>query len=433
MKSLKFWDILLKRLSVLILAQGILIGFSASIQAETFEEEIQRRKTEAETRKLEAETRKEEANATKAEADATKAAVAAEKSKFELPEIDTKLAPTGKIEFSKDEVNVFEGQVAADGSLENIVTRINDDLWASCISEVVIIDNAELQKLNSYEYFTATHALLNAAYKRATGGEQTGLQFLSVPGLVAESLAKTLAFFKKDVKFFPGKVDITKDDLVAQLVDDANDLPLDYSHCSEVEADASDDNSFNEETAEETPLTGLTGNSGADDSDADTDSGKRKLKIYNPSLFTLNSVNVNGNLSGQAKNGIIDPLTPLFNLRNANKDSKDPAIIALNEQTDALLKSLFTIENGRSLFSDLTDASRIIQLRDAGAKVMMVDIKAQTNTKTTNSIFGNSKKHSGGVRVEYQVIDEDDSVLLGDVKYDFSGYQKLDKATSDSE
>ena len=108
----------------------------------------------------------------------------------------------------------------------------------------------------------------------------------------------------------------------------------------------------------------------------------------------------------------------------------------MNEQTDKLINSLYTIneQTGVNAFSKLADAYQIIHLRDKQkAKLLVIKITAGGSNKTKKGIFNGGLYHSGGVIVNYQIIGQGGQLELGDVKYENTGYQKLNGHVMDNE
>jgi hypothetical protein len=390
--------------------------------------ELKKREEEAKVRTLEAGAAKAEAEAAKAEADANL-------SRFKLPPIDSTNNPSGAItlEEKKDKIN-FESTILAYQALEQVAKRIYADLKNNNAKAVVVIDEEQQKKLDAYQSFISTVRLLESGYRKELGEPQSGFSFLAVPGLVAETISKTLSFFRTESTISPVAITINSDALISMLVKEStNDNPgADNPGASNPGAD----NPGASNPGADNPGASNSGadNPGASNPGADNPNANATIKFYNPNLFTTAFGGTQ--LSSGANDGILKQLQSLFDLRKKAKDIENPTLKTLNEQTDKLINSLLTIEEntGTIALSTLADAYQIIDLRNTQkAKLLVIKIDAGGSNKTTKGIFNGGLYHSGGVIVRYQIIDQKGQLELGDVKYENTGYQKLNGRVTDSE
>ena len=179
---------------------------------------------------------------------------------------------------------------------------------------------------------------------------------------------------------------------------------------------------------------------------------KSAIKVYAPSIYLTNFDQLNNPIEvflADLNELALLKTQALKQMNTIGDPQKIQRLIALNIQADSLLNLLKDTEspmetlktekrevsNGSQIFQLIQGAQISELLNSRDKRVLVVDLLASGgSTRTRKSLFtsiftGQSVSYSGGVAVQYFLVNPDNSFAAGDVIYRNSGFKSMRGAT----
>jgi hypothetical protein len=383
MKSKAYW---LVSFSVLVLSVYSHPIYAQSVPAKN-ERLADLNRTLAETQVLVqiAEARRKVAEARRAELDSV------------LP---FKGAATGEVPSNEITINTpqsgyypIENQILAHQSLHKVAQEISKQLLGNevKVSTLVIYDEDSFSDLALYESHEKIFGLLRVGYNNVLSPPSTEsfVDLIEIPTAILRTAADFSALFKSEVKIDQLKLDDDKDAVVAEIASELS---------------------------------------------------SSKVTIFYPGAYTLDQ-----GLSTQAILTNIQDLTKLKRkadqklaeiyrietiekvLSEKDQKAKDQ-LEYLNEKYDEVFKEMLApSEVEVSTFKSLVRGYKISKyLEKAGSYIIYITVKSSGSTQRKRSLFSSSLRHSGGVLVNYLLLNPKGEIKLSNSLYSHSGFTKMD-------
>jgi hypothetical protein len=311
----------------------------------------------------------------------------------------------------ESKILVFQSSSEVAQSIAREIIQVSAD---SPVQSLVVYSPREFAKLNGYRLYNSIRKSLVMAYKQtgitlpkvtSSGVDGTreiggGLSSLQTATTALRSVGELLSYFRsEDIININEYTPSSQDFLVAQLVSALRQQ-------------------------------------------------KSSIRVYAPSIYLMNFDRVNGVVEtflGELNELSVLKSIALNQMARINDPQKIQNLAQLNNQADLLLSLLKETDlptdrpkpgsgpssAGAQIFQLMQGAEISQLLNNRDKRVLVVDLVASGgSTRTRRSLFttmfsGQSVTYSGGVAVQYFLVNPDNSFAAGDVIYRSSGFKTM--------
>lgn len=288
----------------------------------------------------------------------------------------------------------IENQILVHQSLHKVVQEISKQLLSSKVkvSTVVIHDDASFSDLALYESYEQILGLLGIGYNKILNPSPTEsfVDFVEIPTAILRTAADFAALFRSEVTIDQLALEADRDAVVAQL--------------------------------------------------ASAISSSSQVSVFYPGVYALDQ-----GKSTQAILGKIQDLTKLkrkadqrlVELQKSTKAGKELSgteqkakeqLEYLNVKYDETFKELLPSGSTKvGTFQSLSRGYQISQyLKKPDSYILYITVKASGSTQRKRSLFSSRLRHSGGVLVNYLLLNPRGEIKLSDSLYSHSGFTRMD-------